>query len=256
MPNKNDILWFKTEFSQKIEKDVVGTPFTVDMLTAIACQETGLIWSRLRKKGLPTSRVLELCVGDSIDAPSRGAFPKTKHELTLKKDGDNMFAIARKGLVDMANETGDTAYLNVIKNPHKFCHGFGIFQFDLQFFLTEPNYFLKEEYKDFDNCLAKCLKELNHGLDRVGLIGQSTLTNMEMASVAIAYNTGHFNPKKGLKQGFFDGKLFYGEQYFDFLKLSQSVSLPTGGTPPLPPPAKGTEFEVDALGSLNLRSSP
>ncbi len=34
------------------------------------------------------------------------------------------------------------AYSKVAKLPHKFCHGYGIFQYDLQFFLTDPDYFL------------------------------------------------------------------------------------------------------------------
>jgi hypothetical protein len=48
---------------------------------------------------------------------------------------------------------------------------------------------------------------------------------MEMCAVAIAYNTGGFNPAKGLKQGHFDGTHFYGEQIFDFIRLSHTVAL-------------------------------
>ena len=47
-----------------------------------------------------------------------------------------------------------------------------------------------------------------------------------MAAVAIAYNTGRFNPAKGLKQGYFDGTKFYGENFFGFLQLAHSVQVP------------------------------
>lgn len=134
MPTKADILWFKTEFHKKIEAAIKGTPFTLDMLTAIASQETGYIWGNLREKPLPTARILELCVGDTLDAPSRSAFPKNKADLLKDPNGNTMFAIARKGLEDMARETDITDFKNVVKKyPDKFCHGFGIFQYDLQF---------------------------------------------------------------------------------------------------------------------------
>lgn len=50
MPNAEDIRWFKEHFGAKIASAAAGTPFDVDMLTALACQETGEIWPILRKK--------------------------------------------------------------------------------------------------------------------------------------------------------------------------------------------------------------
>ena len=44
MANAADILWFKTQYSAAITQAVQGTPFDVDMLTAVACQETGSLW--------------------------------------------------------------------------------------------------------------------------------------------------------------------------------------------------------------------
>src|SRR5881394_636793 len=68
MPNTHHMLWFKQQFRQKIEPAIAGTPFTVDFLTALACQETGEVWPILRKKDLSLDRILELCVGDTKDA--------------------------------------------------------------------------------------------------------------------------------------------------------------------------------------------
>ena len=112
MPNAQDAFWFKSQFQPQIEAAIAGTPFSVDMITAVACQETGGIWPRLRRQGLPTARILELCVGDTIDASPTGggrrAFPQNKaelknriavgntvvdHELVIRAPGGEQFEI-------------------------------------------------------------------------------------------------------------------------------------------------------------------
>ena len=227
MPNAQDILWFKTQFQPLIEPAIAGTPFSVDLLAAFACQETGEIWPALRRKGLPVARVLELCVGDTIDASPTGggrrAFPKNKAELLAAPDGDRMFAIARQGLVEMAEQI--PAYRGAASRPDKFCHGFGIFQLDLQFFRTEPAYFLDRRYADFNAALAKCIGELTTALRRLGWQTRTALSDPEMAGLAIAYNTGRYDPARGLKQGYFDGTKYYGENFFAYLQLAKSTPL-------------------------------
>jgi hypothetical protein len=227
MPTAQDVLWFKSEFQPRIEAQLVGTPFSVDMVTAFACQETGEIWPALRKQGLPTARILELCVGDTIDASPTGggrrAFPKNKAELLAAADGERMFQLARQGLLDMAQYI--PGYRGAAARPDKFCHGFGIFQLDLQFFKTEPDYFLARRYADFDAALARCIGELNAALKRVGWQAKTSLSDAEMAGVAIAYNTGRYDPAKGLKQGYFDGAKYYGENYFAYLQLAKAAPV-------------------------------
>lgn len=268
MPNTDTIRWFKNQFHTQIEAAGRSTPFTLDMLTAIACQETGHIWDILRKK-LSTAEVLALCVGDTLDSPKRNAFPKTKRDLIAKPKGKEMFDIARKALVDMAKFI--PGFKGAAANPDKFCHGFGIFQYDLQFFRVDPDYFLDQRYTEFDASLAKAIEELTSKQKKIGLGDKTTLTDLEMAAVAIAYNTGGFTPSKGLKQGFFDGTRHYGEAVFDFLRLSKTVPVdgvaptpvpaPAPGTAPLPPPtpvtATGAFFEVDVREDpLNVRGEP
>jgi hypothetical protein len=269
MPTVEAIRWFKSQFHSQIEAAVQGTPFTLDFLTALACQETGHIWSILRDK-VNTAEVLALCVGDTLDAnKGRRAFPKTKAELLAKPDGQQMFDIARKGLVDMAQFI--PGFKGAVSNPNKFCHGFGIFQYDLQFFTQEPDYFLQKRYADFGASLDKALEELRSKQKKIGFGGRTTLTDLELAAVAIAYNTGSFKPVKGLKQGFFNGTRFYGEAVFDFIRLSKTVSVedlvvaplpaPPPGTAPVPPPtpvtAMGAFFEVDVITTpLNVREEP
>jgi len=228
MPNAQDVFWFKSQFQPQIEAAIAGTPFSVDMIAAFACQETGEIWPALRRQGLPTSRILELCVGDTIDASPTGggrrAFPKNRAELTQAAQGDRMFQIARQGLVDMA--TYIPAYRGAASRPDKFCHGFGIFQLDLQFFKSDPDYFLSRRYADFDAALARCVGELKSALRRVGWQAKTSLSDTEMAGVAIAYNTGRYDPAKGLKQGYFDGSKYYGENYYGYLQLAKGVRFP------------------------------
>ena len=227
MPNANDMRWFKRNFHEPIAAAVKDTPFTLDLMTALACQETGEIWPILRKTDLSLDRILELCVGDTLDAPNRSAFPKNKAALVAEPQGQEMFELAHQALVDMAQFID--SYKKVAKNPDKFCHGYGIFQFDLQFFKEQPDYFLEKRYANFDECLQKALGELQHARQRAGFQDRPMLTDLELAFVCIAYNTGHFNPAKGLKQGFRsgDGK-FYGEQVFGFIELSKTVPVDDG----------------------------
>lgn len=130
MLDRSDILWFKTNFQQPIAKTIAGTQLTLDFVAALACQETGEVWPALRRKGMSNDRVLAMCVGDTLDADKgRSAFPKTKSDLVAAPRGDEMFAIARQALVEMAQHI--PAYQPAANRPNKFCHGVGLFQLDL-----------------------------------------------------------------------------------------------------------------------------
>ena len=96
-------------------------------------------------------------------------------------------------------------------NPNKFMRGYGLFQYDLQFFLKDADFFLSKEWARFDGCMAKLLAELKDCLHKVGLQNKSSLTDLEMCAVAIAYNKGSHNPALGLKQGHKSDGKFYGE---------------------------------------------
>jgi len=224
MPNKADVLWFKQNFQSQIQTAIAGTKYSVDFLVAIACQETGEVWPILRTKGLSVAQVTALCVGDTLDAPNRRAFPQTKADLLSKPKGDAMFAIARDALEQMAHFI--PGYQGAVHNPNKFCHGYGVFQYDIQFFLTDPDYFLQKKYEQLSESLGKALQELNAAAKRANMDNKSSLSDNDMCAIAIAYNTGHYDPAKGLKQGFFDGTHFYGENMFNFIQLSRSVQLP------------------------------
>lgn len=271
MPDRNDILWFKRQFAARIAAAVADTPLGVDLVVAIACQETGFIWSTLRRRRMSVARILALCVGDTIDARPDGSgrpFPKHRADLLSHPQGDAMFAIARQALVDMAAYI--PGYERSAANPDKFCRGYGLFQRDLQFFRSDPHYFLSRRYARFDDTLAMCVAELKRGLRTLGLSNRKRLGDEALARVAIVYNTGRFRPERGLRQGHFDGQRYYGESVFAFLRLSKTVSIddappalspPRPGEaivpPPTPPTATGPFFRVDTRSTtLRLRSQP
>jgi hypothetical protein len=269
MPDRADILWFKDRFGAAIQAQVEGTPLTLDLLTAIACQETGYLWARLRRKGLDEGRIAALCVGDTLDEDKgRKAFPRTRAELEAWPRGPQMFAIARQALLDMARHIPE--YAAAAKRAGKFCHGFGVFQRDLQFFKQDPDYFLSRRWEAFGHSLAHAVRELQAALVRLGLAARESLTDHELAAVAIVYNTGGYKPAKGLKQGYFDGQRYYGEAIVDYLRLAHTVAAPEGApampppaagqalmAPPRPATATGPAMQVDTRESmLRLRSEP
>lgn len=218
----DSIKWFKTEFGEEINTALSATPFSLDMLAAIAMQETYYIWGDLYKR-LPKSEVLKLCVGDTLDAPNRSAFPINKKQLLNEPNGEEVFAIAREALEELAKYF--SRYNEVAKfNPNKFCHGFGIFQYDIQHVRINPNYFLNKDWYVFEKCLFVCIHELKSSLKIAYGKSKVSLTQEEMVYVAIAYNKGSVNFSKKFKQGYKDesGK-YYGEHIWEYLKLSETV---------------------------------
>jgi hypothetical protein len=263
------IRWFKSTFRAPIEAAVAGTPFGVNLIAAIAYQETGYIWAPLIGR-LGVAELLAACVGDTIDAPGRKAFPKTKAELLSAPRGGEMFRIARAALEDLARR--DATFRAIAqRNPNKFCHGFGIFQLDLQFFRARPDFFLERKWHEFPECLAVAIGELKAAMKRAYGPGKTTLTDVERVYVAIAYNRGTVKFAKGFKQGHQDKSgRFYGEYVDEYLRIAQtivdgavesSVPEPVAGTAPLPPPtpvaAIGAVLEVNVQSQpLRLRSEP
>jgi len=261
MIDREALRWFKETFGRQLADAVVGTPYSVDLLVAIAAQETGEIWAPLRNK-LPVGELLSICVGDTLDAnKGRVAFPQTRAHLIAEPRGEEMFRIAHESLVSMARHV--PGYDKVARLPNKFCHGYGVFQYDLQFFRTDPDYFLQGRWREFHLSLGKCLEALRSATQRAGLANRPSLSDLEQVAVAIAYNAGRFRPKKGLKQGHqsSDGR-FYGENILDYLRLSQSLSRPPApGTVTLPPPtpvaSQGPVYEVAVdTSQLRLRREP
>ncbi len=218
----NGIAWFKKNFGQAVMTGIAGTPYSLDFMAAIAVQETFEVWGNLFTTMSPPD-ILKLCVGDTLDAPDRSQFPLTKSDLLSKPSGAACFQIARQAL-DLIGEH-NAAYRRVAAaNPDKFCHGFGIFQYDLQHFLTDPAFFLQQRWFDIPACIEKAVQELNAAKARAYGAGKATLTDTEMVYVAIAYNRGSVNINSDFKQGFRDGSgKFYGELTAEYLQAAQNT---------------------------------
>ncbi len=270
MPTREGIGWFKEKFGGRIRTAVAGTVFDLDMLTSLACQETGSLWNVMRRDPtLTVDRIAALCCGDTLDFDKgRRAFPRFKADLVAAPGGAQMFDVARQALLDMADHVPGYEFART--RPNKFAHGYGVFQYDLQFFLTNPRYFLEKRYEVFENSLERALGELKNGQRKLGLQGRTSITDLEFCRIAIAYNTGGFDPARGLRQGHSDNGKFYGEFIRDFLALARTVTVQ--GAPavtPAPPPgtttlpaagtvtATGPKFRVDTKADpLRLRDAP
>jgi hypothetical protein len=216
--------WFKKEFATDINSAVQGTPFHLNFLTAIALQETYEVWGRAFKTKT-SAEVLELCVGDILDASGGRdphAFPQSRAVLERAPNGRQMFQIARQALVAMAEVA--TEYRKYLKNESKFCHAFGIFQYDIQAFTHDSNYFLNKDWRDFVKCLDKCLMEL-HTSWGATYPRKTKLTDTELVYVAIAYNKGSAEITKSFKQGFKNkgDTKYYGEYIADYMALSKKT---------------------------------
>jgi hypothetical protein len=255
----DEIKWFKDQFAGDVVPALAGTLLSFDLICAIAFQESGELWSKLRLH-LPRDEVLRLACGDTLDAPNRSAFPKNKDALIALPKGQQMFDMAHQLLVQMGDGTGIEAYQHLGTRPDKFVHGYGIFQYDLQFFLRDPNFFLEQRWKSISACVEKLMAELAKALGQLGFSNKTSLTDLESAFVGIVYNIGfgNFKESKGLQQGFNDGTHFYGENIDRFLQIARTVPTPAlGGAAGVSMPAMPLgPYVVNVRTDLKLRGGP
>jgi len=221
MPTPEAVQWFKIQFDDRINNAIQGTPLKKNLITAIAIKESYEIWSQVYHR-LTVNEVLALCTGDTLDADggrNNTAFPADKADLIRVINGRRMFDIAHQALVDMSRHV--PGYRRVATNPNKFCHGYGIFQYDLQFFLSNPNFFLERRWVNFDECLGLLLGELRTKYNMY-FRNRRTLTDRELVYLAIAYNSGSVNLNGGFRQGYNDGE-YYGESIWRYLQLLNRI---------------------------------
>jgi hypothetical protein len=166
--------WLMSHFGEKLHAAGKGTPFSPDILCAIACQETAYFWlpllQRLETKaefrndpGELADLILARCVLDaSGDAPGapRSAFPKSTEAFRTKYGAEftNL-------LIEEANQSRKLRGFGPKQWVYK---GYGIFQYDLQFVASDEAFFRERKWYDFDACLAKCIGELKAKYKAVG----------------------------------------------------------------------------------------
>lgn len=146
--------WLLRNFAAQIEQAVQGTPLDADLVAAIACKETANVWLHWIDR-LSPAEVLARCVFDgSGDVPgtSRSAFPRNAADFRAAV-GDAL----TDALIDEANETRKLRGFGPQRWLYK---GYGLFQYDLQHFKTDPDFFRNRQWGDFGACIDRFMREM------------------------------------------------------------------------------------------------
>ena len=152
------IPYLRKNFGDKVRKAVAGTPFDENHIYGIACQEMAIYWLPWIKTHTP-DQILSLCIGDATgDTQSttgmRKAFPTNYYDFAGK---------AGKQVADMLVDEGKK--YRVAKGfhdmpPTMLYKAYGIFQYDLQAYFDDKDFFDKKLWYNFDECLKRVIKEL------------------------------------------------------------------------------------------------
>lgn len=154
--------WLFTNFRPQIDAAVKGTPVDANLVAAIACKETANVWLSWISRLTP-DEVLARCVFDaSGDFPgtSRSAFPRNAQAFR-DKVGDALTdaLIAEANAMRKVRGWGPEQWLY---------KGYGLFQYDLQHYLTDPGFFQNREWRRMDVCLDKLMGEFKTKLNDSG----------------------------------------------------------------------------------------
>ena len=139
-----------------------GSPIDANLVYAIACQETAAVWLPWIDTMTP-DQVLARCVFDAsgdITGKPRQAFPTNTAEFRSKY-GDAL----TEQLIAEANQTRALRNLRPAQIVYK---GYGIFQYDLQNIVDDPDFFKNRQWGDFRSCLDRLMREMNKKLAAAG----------------------------------------------------------------------------------------
>lgn len=145
--------WLEFHYGNDFAAITEVTPFTKELLYAIACQETAIYfydWTKDHTK----EEVLGRCVFDaSGDANgTRKAFPKNTSAF-IERYGQDLADM----LIAEANKTRAMRGFG----PKQWVYaGYGLFQYDLQHILTDEVFFREKRWYKMEHCLEKVMKEL------------------------------------------------------------------------------------------------
>jgi hypothetical protein len=146
--------WMKSNFGGEIQGAVASTPFSLDIVCAIACQETAYVWIHFLDR-LSTDRILERCVFDaSGDFPGTRRNPFPRNTAAFRQRYGDQFT---QMLIDEANETRALRGFGPKDWVYK---GYGIYQYDLQHVTDNEAFFRQKQWYQHDRCLAMLMREL------------------------------------------------------------------------------------------------
>jgi hypothetical protein len=146
--------WMIDNFDEKLARAIVGTVFKKKHLCAIACQETAYVWIGWLNK-LDTTQILARCVFDAsgdASGTSRSVFPKNTAEFRAK--------FGKKFTAKLIEEGNATRKLRGYAKKQWVYKGYGLFQYDLQYVLSDEAFFRNKHWYSFETCLAKAVSEL------------------------------------------------------------------------------------------------
>jgi hypothetical protein len=141
--------WLKRNFKAEIESEFAETPFSPEIGCAIACQESAYVWIG-RLAHLDVNGVLGRSLGDASE--NRAVFPKDTVAFR-EHAGDRTADL----LIEEANAT--RALRGISARPRIY-YGYGIFQYDLQSYRDDQDFFTNKSWYNFHDCLGRLLKEL------------------------------------------------------------------------------------------------
>ena len=155
--------WLVGHFGEAMREAVEGTPFSVELLCGIACQETAVLWLPFVQGGATPSAVLARSIGDaSGDAPntSRSAFPP--NTAAFRAEFGDAFTDL---LIAEANASRALRGMGPKRWVYK---GYGIFQYDLQHVRTDEPFFRERQWCELEACLKRVVDQLTIKFRRTG----------------------------------------------------------------------------------------
>jgi hypothetical protein len=135
-------------------KERVTEPFTNHHINGILCQETAYFWLNYITRITP-NQVTARCVLDGsgdVAGTSRNAFPRNT-EAFRRHFGDEFTEL-------LIREGNKSRLLRGMKPWGKLYKGYGPFQYDLQYSLTDEVFFKERHWYDIKLCVDKCMGEL------------------------------------------------------------------------------------------------
>jgi hypothetical protein len=144
--------WMAANFGAQIDAAAAAIGVDSNLIYAIACQETAVMWLGWIDKMTP-DKILAGCVFDSSgDAPAGGreAFPKNTAEFR-GRFGD----ATTQQLIDEANAARAIRGFSPRDWVYK---GYGIFQYDLQNIQSDADFFTNRRWYDIAACLDRFSK--------------------------------------------------------------------------------------------------
>lgn len=146
--------WLHQNYGPQLRAAVDGSPFTVDLLCGIACQETAVYWWPWITR-LASDEVLARCVfdgsGDVSGAP-RSAFPRNTEAFRVAYGAEFTALLVAEG--------NQTRAIRGLKPWRAIYKGYGLFQYDLQFVRDDEEFFRGRLWYSIEHCLSRVMREL------------------------------------------------------------------------------------------------